>query len=260
MSSSSLYTDAFYSKLKPVSNRSANAIVPLLQRLAPFQSVCDVGCGPGSWLKGFADHGITDYLGLDGDYVIGAGLVIPAEHFRAQDLSKPFTVERQFDLAVSLEVAEHLPSARAEGFIADITRLAPLVLFSAAIPFQGGTGHINEQWQDYWVELFARRDYQVFDVIRHQVWDDERVLRFYRQNIFVFCRRDHVANCPGLSAAHSNLPLSIVHPMQYALRTTELGMRDSITLAWQSVKREIARRLPGSRANTYAVPSESAER
>src|ERR1700722_15751200 len=156
MSSETLYDADFYRKLKANSYRSALVIIPVLQRLVPFTSVCDVGCGAGSWLQAFADNGITDYLGLDGDYVDRASLAIPVERFRATDLAQPFVVERNFDLAVCLEVAEHLPPSRAESLIADLTKVAPLVLFSAAIPHQGGKGHVNEQWQPYWVELFGR--------------------------------------------------------------------------------------------------------
>jgi hypothetical protein len=63
---------------------------------------------------------------------------------------------RTFDLAICLEVAEHLPPEAAEGFIDSLTRLAPVVLFSAAITFQVGNQHLNGQWPDYWATLFRR--------------------------------------------------------------------------------------------------------
>lgn len=245
-----LYDADFYRKLKANAYRSALVVIPVLQRLVPFKTVCDVGCGAGSWLQAFAEHGITDYLGLDGDYVDRASLAISAEQFHATDLSRPFILERKFDLAVSLEVAEHLPRSRAESFVADLTKVAPLVLFSAAIPHQGGTGHVNEQWQPYWVELFGRHGFQVFDVMRPAIWNSEEVMRFYRQNIFVFCRKDHIANCPALLAAQpSTMPLAIVHPAQYILRVEEPGLRELLRAIWRSGANAISRRLPGGQSH-----------
>ena len=45
---------------------------------------------------------------------------------------------RTYDLAICVEYAEHLPEARAASFIGDLTKLAPAIAFSAAIPGQGG--------------------------------------------------------------------------------------------------------------------------
>ena len=65
-------------------------------------------------------------------------------------------LERKFDLAISLEVAEHLKSSSSEDFVQSLTTLAPMILFSAAIPHQGGLHHINEQWLEYWGDLFNK--------------------------------------------------------------------------------------------------------
>jgi hypothetical protein len=83
---------------------------------------------------------------------------------------------------MSLEVAEHLPPDRSNSFIAELTALAPVALFSAAIPQQGGTDHINERWQSYWAGLFKKRGFSPLDVIRPAVWENDAVERWYRQN------------------------------------------------------------------------------
>ena len=113
-------------------------MVPLVLQLLPVRSVVDVGCGDGSWLVVFRKLGVKEILGIDGEYVDPGLLQIPQDCFQAFDLAKPFSLGRVFDLAVSLEVAEHLPAECAPGFVECLTRLAPSVLFSAAIPFQGG--------------------------------------------------------------------------------------------------------------------------
>ncbi len=242
-SKSGLYDARFYSGQKSGSYRSARVIVPLLRALVPVKSVCDVGCGVGGWLRAFQESGTSDVQGLDGAYVDRAQLMIAPELFIPTDLSQPFSLERSFDLAISMEVAEHLLPDRAAGFVHDLTRLAPVVLFSAAVPYQGGTGHINEQWQDYWVRLFAGNGYQVFDVLRPLIWDKPEVQRFYCQNMLLFCRADHVRNCPALAAARPLLPLAIVHPRQYVLKMTDPGLRAALRLVGRSALGAVTRRL-----------------
>jgi SAM-dependent methyltransferase len=132
------YGPAFFDAHRDGARHSARAIVPLVLRLVRAGSVIDVGCGQGTWLAVFAEHGAADVTGVDGDSVDRDRLEIPADRFRGHDLARPLSVGRTFDLAVSLEVAEHLPAASADDFVASLAHLAPVVLFSAAAPYQGG--------------------------------------------------------------------------------------------------------------------------
>src|SRR5438552_2146277 len=157
------YTKNFYEEMRNGSVRSAEVVVPLVLQLVPVRSVSDVGCGDGSWLSVFRRHGVDDIIGIDGDYVEAELLQIPQDRFRAVDLAKPFSLGRVFDLAVCLEVAEHLPPDCASGFVKSLARLAPVVLFSAAIPKQGGNHHTNEQWPDYWAKLFGEHGFLPVD-------------------------------------------------------------------------------------------------
>jgi hypothetical protein len=101
---------------------------------------------------------------------------------------KPFSLSERFDLAISLEVAEHLPRRSASGFVRSLCQLAPIVLFSAAVPGQGGEHHVNEQWPEYWRQAFANHHFVMFDPFRPLLWHDERVAFYYRQNLFLFIR------------------------------------------------------------------------
>ena len=108
------YSREFYEWVDRSSTAAARVVVPLVLQLVPVTSVIDVGCGTGGWLRAFADRGVSDLLGLDSQRVPLDLMELDREQFRAVDLTEPLTVERHFDLAVSLEVAEHLPEASAE--------------------------------------------------------------------------------------------------------------------------------------------------
>jgi SAM-dependent methyltransferase len=188
-----LYTDSFYSGLKEGTQQSADTLVPIVLEQTssdsdPIKSVVDIGCGLGQFLKAFKNNGVEDIVGVDGDHVSLEQLVIPPDCFVAKDLEESFYLGRSFDLAVSLEVAEHLHPSSAEHFVASLVRHASLILFSAAIPGQGGTGHINCRWPSYWAQIFERQGYLVQDIFRERIWDDNRISWWYRQNLLLFAK------------------------------------------------------------------------
>ena len=159
----SAYTTEFFEAHRDGSRRSAQVVVPLVLELVLPKRVVDVGCGVGTWLRVFVENGVTDILGIDGDYVNREHLEIPLDRFLAHDLTRPLRLSQRYDLTLSLEVAEHLPRESVSVFIDSLTYLAPLVLFSAAIPSQAGIDHVNEQWPEYWAEHFDRRGYVTVD-------------------------------------------------------------------------------------------------
>ena len=126
---SALYSTEFFSNLDVSSSPSASAVVPVITSLISPGSVVDVGCGTGAWLHAFEEGGISDVLGLDGAYVDTRVLQIANSKFRGCDVSQPISIDRTFDLAVSLEVAEHLPAESSRTFVDSLTNLAPVVLF-----------------------------------------------------------------------------------------------------------------------------------
>lgn len=239
------YTTEFYNSLRGASRRSAEAVVPIILPLVQPKSIVDVGCGDGTWLATFRDFGVDDTVGLDGDYVDRRQLQIPQHQFRATDLSLPFGLPRTFDLAVSLEVAEHLPPQSAEVFVDSLTKLAPVVLFSAAIPLQGGTQHLNEQWPDYWAALFKTRGYLAIDCIRGRIWANERVEWYYAQNILLFAGADRVREDPNLQLEYEKTnpqQLAVVHPRGY-LHPVQCGVRNAVRLLALATMNVVRRRV-----------------
>lgn len=218
--STPVYTHRFFSSLSAGARRSADVIVPLVLDLLQPMSVVDVGCGTGEWLAAFRDRGVDDVVGIDGDYVRQDQLQIPTDRFITRDLTLPLRVGRGFDLAVSVEVAEHLPTEFAARFVQSLTELAPVILFSAAVPQQGGINHVNEQWPDYWVAHFEEYDYIVVDAIRPLIWKDTTVEWWYAQNILVFVRQSDLFKYSRLDQAFQRTGrsrISMVHPRFYSL-------------------------------------------
>jgi len=211
------YSSDYYRAQRDGARRSARAIVPLVLELVEPRSVLDVGCGAGAWLSVFRDLGIADIFGVDGGEVDEL-LEIPPERFRAVDLRRPLQLDRRFDLAVSLEVAEHLPPEYADVLVDSLTALGDVVLFSAAIPGQGGTEHLNEQWPDHWAGLFGARGYLPVDCLRRKVWNDDEVEWWYAQNILLFAPGAQLERRPALRREYEfagTRQLSIVHPHRY---------------------------------------------
>ena len=187
--SSYSYSNEFFDAIESRAVQSARAVDPVLRQYIHFTSVIDFGCGRGAWLKAFLEQGVSAIEGLDGPYVDQSKLLIPRECFRATDLSGDIVVEKKRDLAISLEVAEHLPRRAAAKFIHALCNASDWVLFAAAIPGQGGTHHVNEQWPEYWKDLFNENGFSRLDVIRAPLLFDERVAPCYKQNMFLFGRR-----------------------------------------------------------------------
>jgi SAM-dependent methyltransferase len=222
------YESEFYAHRHRDTAPSAEAVLSAaLAVLPPVRSAVDIGCGVGTWLACLRSKGAEEILGLDGPWMDPVHLIIPREAFRHADLGQPIRLERRFDLALSLEVAEHLPPGRAGSFVADLCALADFVLFAAAIPHQGGVGHVNEQWPAYWAALFAKRGYAPVDAVRPRVWDDGAVQVWYRQNTLLYAKRTRL---PEVKAPEA-VPMALIHPALYLEKTgTLLG-------AWKVLSR-----------------------
>jgi SAM-dependent methyltransferase len=213
------YGDAFYAYQKCGSLSSADVVVPAVCNMVRPTSVVDVGCGLGTWLAAVMRAGVDDVLGLDGIHVSLDDLMIPPDRFRPADLSQPFHLPRAFDLAISVEVAEHLPPTSADAFVRSLTDLAPAILFSAAVPHQGGWHHLNEQWPQYWAEIFATRNFFPSDCLRERFWDHPSVRWWYAQNMIMYLAADHWL---WKTCRRSAYPLrALVHPENYLLRIAE---------------------------------------
>lgn len=145
-------------------------------------------------------------------------------------------LDKKYDLAISLEVAEHLRPEKAMDFIETLVNAADFVLFSAAIPFQGGKGHINEQWPDYWSALFNEHAYEAVDFIRQRIWNENQIPLWYRQNIVLYVKRDRKSELKlgSISSDNQSFPLAIVHPDAYL---NMLTIKGSLKLLRKAMKR-----------------------
>ena len=225
------YTSNFFRDQQRGSRQSAKRVLPLIIAATKPNTAIDVGCGVGTWLGVLAESGVTDIWGIDGDYVDRTLLQIPQERFLPHDLTRPIDLKRSFDLVLCLEVAEHLPADSAPTLVDSLVRLGPVILFSAAIPFQGGTSHVNEQWPEYWAGHFSRKNHIPVDYIRRQIWHSPDVEWFYAQNILLFVERAYLESNSLLlreSESTPSTPLSLVHPVKYLELVFELRLSQEI--------------------------------
>ncbi|WP_193334817.1 class I SAM-dependent methyltransferase [Devosia beringensis] len=220
-----LYPADFYQNRRGHTAHAASRLLAALPAGLPRASIADLGCGTGTWLAAALASGSRTALGVEGAWVTQAMLDDPRIDFVAHDLEQPFAGPR-VDLALSLEVAEHLSPARADSFVADLVALAPAVLFSAAIPGQGGVGHINEQWQSWWAAHFAAHGYTAHDLIRTAIWADDAIPAWYRQNAVLYLDAA-TTTALGLTPTDPAL-LDTVHPAFWSRANRELAFANAL--------------------------------
>lgn len=191
------YDDEFYSGQIPASYKSAAIYASHLWGFSQPKSIVDVGCGRGAWLKAFKELGATQLTGFDGAWNSREKMIDGDIEFIPAELNAGFPTDKSFDLAISLEVAEHLAKEAADTFAESLTHLSDTILFGAACPGQGGVNHLNEQFPSWWAEKFVAKGYVPFDLFRPAFWGDRDVQFWYRQNTFLYVR--------STSTAFSNL-------------------------------------------------------
>lgn len=161
-------------------------------RLLSPESVVDIGCGTGTFLNVFRSLGVTDVLGIDGAWANKDLLyenINPGE-FLECDLESKIILNKQYDLVLSLEVAEHVSDKSADLFVESLVNAGKMIVSSAAVPYQGGQNHINEQWLTYWEEKFAKHNYVIHDILRPIFWDNPDVSLWYKQNMVLLAPKE----------------------------------------------------------------------
>ena len=172
---SAFYGSSYHADQVHGALQSARIVLSILFEIYQPQSVFDLGCGQGAWLAAAEELGVRKLVGVDGPWVDPAALISRSIEFSAVDLEKEFAVPEKYDLSISVEVAEHLSAGRSRAFVEALCAASDVVIFSAAIPQQGGVNHINEQWQSFWAALFGAAGYECYDLFRPRLWRDKRV-------------------------------------------------------------------------------------
>jgi SAM-dependent methyltransferase len=235
---SHFYDDLFYAYIREGAVRSARALLPVVVHSLGIKSVLDIGCGAGAWLSEFQRLGISDFCGVDGEYVSGSALLIDDAKFIPRDITKPFDFGRDFDLVECLEVAEHVPTEASRILVDNIARHGKRVLFSAAVPGQGGENHINEQPHEFWRDLFRERGYRLFDFVRPAVQESSEIESWYRYNVLFFAHDDIIGTLPSRVTAYRV-------PDHSAIR--------DFSPAWYRVQKTVMRMLPVRAVSGMAV-------
>ena len=235
------YDDQFYLDQIQGSQRSARAFIRHLKEVLSFTSVVDVGCGRGAWLHACSEIGADKLYGVDGPWIQQSKLIRNDINFHPYDFNSlvnpknaPF-YGQPFDLAISVEFAEHVSPNNANNLIDYITSLSDCIIFGAATVSQDGYKHVNEQPQSYWAEKLVRHNYAVFDLFRPAVWGAKDVEWWYQQNTFLYAKKNSHSYQKlkeyGAVMVKNLDFLNCIHPELYHRELSQLkGFRNSIAL------------------------------
>jgi SAM-dependent methyltransferase len=189
-----IYDSAYFARdVEATAALSAQAMAESIWADLHPLTVVDVGCGTGALLAALQSRGCAG-VGLEYSEAALAYCRERKLDVRKFDLERETLADdRTFDVAISMEVAEHLPENRADRYIALLTRLARVIVFTAAPPGQGGRDHVNEQPASYWIAKFGAAGFTVDDRLSskwRESWAQGGVVAaWYHRNLMVFRRR-----------------------------------------------------------------------
>lgn len=210
--SQATYSDDFYRDISVGKDAYKKLLVPLIDMIRPA-SVVDFGAGAGTWLAAAKELGVGTVLGIDGPWASTTHRLVEPAEFMTLDMEGDLPEVGRFDLAISLEVLEHISDEAGARAVKWLCARSDVILFSAAIPMQGGTHHVNELWQSVWARRFATEGYVACDIIRPLVWHERSIPWWYRQNTVIYARPS-VASGHGWRSCEPEA-LDLVHPEHY---------------------------------------------
>jgi hypothetical protein len=185
---SSIYNEWFFEEVKKSEMASSLNFANIVQKHLKFKSIIDVGCGSAIYLKAFNELKYDDVIGYDGSEFAVITSLLPDKTF-VYDLRKPLILERKYDLAICIEVAEHIEEIHAKTLVDSLCRSSDIILFTAATIGQGGYGHINEQNHEYWIELFKQKEFKynkkLSDTMRKEMYDCD-VVWWIPKNLMIY--------------------------------------------------------------------------
>lgn len=229
--------------------KSVQEILRVVLKAFQPQSLADFGCGLGHFVSAAQQAGVARVLGLDGTWAQSDPLFSIGDpgSFQAVDLTQPIHLQQRYDVALCLEVAEHLPASAADTLVENLTRASDIIVFSAAIPGQGGVNHINEQWLPYWQQKFVARGFEGYDLFRPIFWNNDDVQWWYRQNLYLFVSKGKPFDPSFLHSLRSEESINQVHPGQLASKNREMekffsggeGITTYARCLWKAVRRKV---------------------
>jgi len=232
----------FNHNLETYNRKAAEIIAPLIfDRFHPT-SVLDIGCGIGTWLSVFRDLGVQTIVGVDGDWVDRSLLrpFISQDCFIPYDLRQELNLYKNFDVVLSLEVAEHLAEECADVFVKSLVNHGDVIVFSAAVPSQEGENHVNEQWPSYWIEKFAKHQLFPDNGLRSQIWSNKNLEFWYKQNILVFTKQQ--TDCTVFDVVHPEPYMHKIRALNTKIADYEQG-RVSLIQYLVPLAKKIIRKL-----------------
>ncbi|MBW1872771.1 MAG: hypothetical protein JRJ19_11945 [Deltaproteobacteria bacterium] len=171
---------------------SAKTVIDVLFENFKPGRVIDLGCGCGVHSYFLRKKGV-EVVCLD-------GVQPPEEHsfvsdIHIRDLTVRFdNIWGDFDLALCLDVGEHIPKDLSGIFLENITSFCDTLLLACAPPGQGGHHHVNEQPKRYWIKRLAEHRFgynrkrtgillETFKKNRTEfMWMNEHISVYERQN------------------------------------------------------------------------------
>jgi SAM-dependent methyltransferase len=143
-----------------------NVLDIILRDIKP-KSLLDVGCGTGSSLNYFIENGVDAWGVENSDLAIKMSK--NSNKITKHNLNKELNLNRKFDLVWCFEVIEHIHPEFEKGMLNTLTNHSDTVILSAAVPGQGGTGHFNEQPEEYWIDRFTNLGYTYNKEMSHKL-------------------------------------------------------------------------------------------
>ena len=208
-----IYDEQFWGPKRGNYNyRSAKIILPMIFKYYKPDSMIDIGCGIGTWLSAALELGIENLQGIDCNEISEDFLLVPRKYISIDDLETHKNKDnKKYDIAVSVEVAEHLNNSASEHFIKMLTSYSKVIIFSAGIPYQDGEHHINCQPPKFWYDIFSKYEYVCFDFRDKLMNMWEEINPCYSQNLLLYVHKD-LAHIFENIFNITNKPIFFYHP------------------------------------------------
>lgn len=153
-----LYDAEFYNFSKEEVSKFVSSFVDIIIKEFNPKSVADIGCGIGLYVNEFDKRGV-EAVGYDGSPYAIKNSVTRKGLLKIGDIRKNLNFDKKYDIVLSIEVAEHIPTKCSDIFVNTLTKCSDVIILTAAQKGQGGTDHINEQPRYFWIKKFEKKNF-----------------------------------------------------------------------------------------------------